>query len=84
MNISSVVIRTRPELGTVIGAALGDWPGVDIHAITDDGHIVATLEDSSTASAADTYVRLHGLAGVYAVSMIYQYGDDLDNEELPS
>jgi nitrate reductase NapD len=83
MNVSSVIIRTRPEFGASVGATLGAWPGVGVHAITADGRIVATLEDSSTGTAADMYVRLHDVVGVFSVSMVYQYSDESKDEELP-
>lgn len=55
-----------------------------MHATTQDGRLVITVEDSTTASAAGTFVRLHAVPGVYSVSMVYQYSDDDLFEELPS
>jgi len=84
MNISSVVIRTRPAEAEAVRAELARLPGVDIHALTGDGRIVITVEDSTTSSAADTFVRLHSVPGVFSVSMVYQYSDEPNSEEHPS
>jgi len=54
------------------------------HAVTPEGRIVITVEDSTTSSAADTFVRLHSVPGVFSVSMVYQYSDEPNSEELPS
>ena len=76
MNISSVVLRARPAALDGVRSALSILPGVEVHAATGDGRLVLTLEDAGTASAADTFVRLHDIPGVMSVSMIYQYSDD--------
>jgi nitrate reductase NapD len=84
MNISSVVIVTRPQETDAVAARLAALPGVEVHARTAEGRLAATLEDCALASAADTYVRLHTLPGVHCVSLIYQYSDESISEELPS
>ena len=76
MNISSVVLRARPVALDAVRSALSILPGVEVHAATEDGRLVLTLEDAGTASAADTFVRLHDIPGVMSVSMIYQYSDE--------
>ena len=84
MNISSVVVVTRSDEALRVAAALAALPGVEVHACTPDGRLVATLEDCDGAAAADTYVRLHTMPGVQCVSLIYQYSDESNCEELPS
>ena len=75
MNISSVVITTRPETADALAATLAALPGLQIHARTPNGRLAATLEDSALATAADTFVRLHALPGVQSVSLIFQYSE---------
>jgi len=82
MNISSVVIVTRPELSERLAAQLGRLPGVEVQARAADGRIAATLEDHDAATVADTYVRLNTLPDVQSVSLIYQYSDDIESEAL--
>jgi nitrate reductase NapD len=80
MNISSVVLRARPEALGEVNGSLAALPGVEIHASTEDGRIVLTLEDAGTARAADTFVKLHDIHGVMSVAMIYQYSDESTQE----
>jgi periplasmic nitrate reductase NapD len=81
MNISGVVLRARPQDTARIRDALAALPGVEVHAATGDGRFVLTLEDAGTGRAADTFVKLHDIAGVMSVAMIYQYSDDSGNQE---
>jgi nitrate reductase NapD len=81
MNISGIVLRTRPEHSGEVQATLAALPGVEVHAATGDGRLVLTLEDAGTASAADTFVRLHDIRGVMSVAMIYQYSDEPGTQE---
>jgi nitrate reductase NapD len=81
VNISSVVLRAMPARLDTVRSALTLLPGVEIHAATSDGKLVLTLEDAGTASAADTFVKLHDIAGVMSVAMIYQYSDELETDE---
>lgn len=84
MNISSLIVRVRPQRASAVRAALSELPGVEVHTVTDDGRLVVTIEDTSTAAAADTYVRLHAIKDVASVAMIYQYSDESSCEEIRS
>ena len=77
MNISSVVVRAHPDKLSSVEDALRAIAGVEIHAVTDEARIAATIEDTNSGRAADTYVGLHHIPGVLAVTLIYQY-DDVD------
>ncbi len=82
MNISGIVLRARPENAAEIRDSLAALPGVEVHAATGDGRLVLTLEDAGTASAADTFVKLHDIRGVMSVAMIYQYSDESGTQEV--
>ena len=76
MNISSVVLRARPERIAGIRAALASCAGHEIHAEHADGRLALTIEDSDTQSAVDAFVALHDIPGVLAVSLIYQFSEE--------
>ncbi len=83
MNISSAILHIAPARLEEACAALRQMPGVEIHAQSPEGKVVVTLEDCDTNSAADSYVALHGIAGVASVAMVYQYSDDeSDTQEV--
>jgi nitrate reductase NapD len=79
MNISSAVLRARHGALDEVRRSLAALPGVEVHAATDDGRLVVTLEDAGTASAADTFVKLHDIQGVMSVAMIYQYSESTES-----
>lgn len=83
MNISSVVVRAHPDKVDAVRAALAQIPGVEIHAVTEEARIAATIEDENSGRAADTYVGLHHIPGVLAVTLIYQYDDAGEGVAVP-
>ena len=83
MNISSVVIRSLPDKLAAVQAALLAMPGVEIHAVTEESRIAATLEDANHSRAADAYVALHDIPGVLTVTLIYQYDDANEGVAIP-
>jgi nitrate reductase NapD len=83
MNISSVVIRAHPDKLAAVQASLLAMPGVEIHAVTAESRIAATLEDADTRRAADAYVALHEIPGVLTVTLIYQYDDADEGVAIP-
>lgn len=81
MNISSVIVQTRPERLADVRGALAALPGVEIHAESPEGKLVITLEDDSTRTAADRYVDLNNIPGVLSAAMVYQFSDDISETE---
>lgn len=81
MNISSVVLRARPEELEGVRRAVAALPCVEVHAATRDGRLVLTLEDQAGASAADSFLKLHDIRGVMSVALIYQYSDESGTQE---
>jgi nitrate reductase NapD len=81
LTISGIVLRARPERLAEVRDSLAALPGVEVHAATGDGRIVLTLEGAGTASAADTFVKLHDIGGVMSVAMIYEYSDSTGTQE---
>jgi periplasmic nitrate reductase NapD len=76
MNISSLVVRTRPECVAAVRAALGALPGVEVTSATDAGQLVVVADHDRSAAAADSFVAIHRIEGVLSVSLVYQYSDD--------
>jgi len=77
MNISSIVIHTRPQESVAMQGRLADMPGVDIHAAMDDGRIIITIEDTPEEGApAKTLMNVQNLQGVLSAAMIYNYCDE--------
>ena len=76
MNVSSLVIRARPELAPEVRAAIARMPGVAIEAETAAGQIIVVADHDDAGAAADAYVAMNKIEGVLSVSLVFQYSDD--------
>ena len=81
MNISSVILRARPDKLAAVRNGLAAMPGVEIHADGNDGRLVLTIEDGEGYAPPDVFLKLHALEGVLSASLVYQYCDDDFPEE---
>ena len=80
MNISGVVVHSKPENVANVQRQLTALPGVEVHAVGDDGRMVVTVEEGSDRKMADTVSGLQNLEGVIAASMVYHHFEDLEDE----
>lgn len=82
MNIASVVIRALPGALTEVEQQLAGMSGVEVHARSDDGRLVVTIEAEDKGHVGDTVVQLHALDGVLTAAMIYEqsFVDDSETE----
>lgn len=76
MNISSVILRARPEKLPGVRDSLAMIPGVEIHADGNDGRLILTIEDGAGDAPPDIFLTLNQLDGVMSASLVYQYCDD--------
>lgn len=80
MNISGVIVHSRPEKMEAVQQQLNALPGVEIHAVGEDGRMVVTVEEASDRRMADTVNGLQDLEGVIAASMVYHHFEDLEDD----
>jgi nitrate reductase NapD len=76
MNISSLVVRARPEACASVRAALERMPGIEVCAASDAGQLVVVADHGDPAAAADSFIAIRAIEGVLSVSLVYQYSDD--------
>ena len=77
MNISSIVVHTRPQDTSALQGELADMSGVDVHGVNEDGRIVITIEDTPNNPPSDTLMNVQNMKGVLSASLIYNYCDDV-------
>jgi nitrate reductase NapD len=84
MNISGVVVRTRPEKIDATRANLEVLPGVEVHGMHPAGRLVVTVEAASDRSLAERVMQLQEVPGVLSASMIYHQFEDnaSDSQEI--
>lgn len=80
MNISGVLVHAKPEQIEQVKQLLQNIPGVEVHAVTENGRLITTVEQDSETTIADTVLNIPNYEGVISAAMVYQYGDD-ENEE---
>lgn len=73
MNIVSLVLRIKPETRAEAEAALTAYPGVECHAMSDDGRLIVTVEDVEGAAMSDTLIALHRVPQVLAATLAYEH-----------
>jgi nitrate reductase NapD len=81
MNISSIIVYAKPiDLSSVRGN-LEQIPGVEIHAVTDDGKLVVTIETETDGETASTFDRINVMDGVMSAAMVFhQFESDPQKE----
>lgn len=74
MNICGVLVHTQPDRVAEVAAALRRIPGSELHhCASGGGRLIVTLEDTTTASAADGLSAVHALPGVVAAALVYHH-----------
>ncbi len=81
VNISSIIVGAFPEQAATVKEQLFAMPGVEVHAVGDDGRMVVSIETDSDNNTVETFERIRQLPGVLSASMVYhQYEPDPDKE----
>jgi nitrate reductase NapD len=81
MSISGLVIHTHPIHSKAVARKIGAIDGAEIHAATEDGRLVVTLDEPDNAEATDTFVRIQDMDGVVSVSLAYNYFEQQTDEK---
>ena len=84
LHIASVVVHAAPRRAAAIAEAVAEMAGAQVHARTDGGKLVVTLEADSGAAMTAAVSRIQHLDGVLSVALVYQCADTLEamNEEI--
>jgi nitrate reductase NapD len=82
MNISSAIVYAKPLHEARLLRQLKELPGVEIHANTEDGRLIVTLECDNDVQAVDLYKTIEHLPGALSVAMIFQQTESNPEQEL--
>lgn len=85
-NICGVVIHARLEKIESVEKHLVNSEGVEVHASSDAGKLVVTVESEDKYYVADMIDSFKDIDGVLTASMIYQFCDQpiSTNEGVPA
>lgn len=80
MNICGVLVHAAFDKAGQVAAALGQLPGVELHAHADAGRLIVTVEDTQETSALDGLANIHALPGVVSAALVYHHfePDEID------
>jgi len=81
IDVCGVLVRTRSEKAKQVQDRLERIPGVEIHAATDDGRLVVTVEGAPGRNVLDSVTGLLDVPGVIATSLVYQHTDSDETEQ---
>ena len=81
INISSVILGARPESAAEVRLALAALAGVEVHALTEDGRMIVTIESADEGATVSSFEAIRQLPGVLSAALVYhQYETDPDEE----
>ena len=81
MNISSAIVHANSNAMDQVRGRLGLLAGVEIHASSDEGRFIISIESATDRATADTFEAIQGLDGVLAASLVYSHFEaDPDSE----
>jgi nitrate reductase NapD len=83
-SLCGVLVHVVPERIDAVSDELARLPGVEIHARTDNGRLVVTIEDAAGEKASATLTRIPAIGGVIAASLVYQSTLPLPSSEEPT
>ena len=81
INIAGVLFVAQPSNTTKIAKQLGQFPGAEVHEITDSGAMVVTVEENDLnrgekgKGLINTITDMSNLPGVISSSLIFHHND---------
>jgi len=82
MNISSAIVYSRPAQAAALRMHLATLAGVEVHAATEDGKLVISIEADNDHEAAATYETIERLPGVLSMALVFQQTEPNPEQEL--
>lgn len=80
VNLCGVLVHTQPEYIDQVRMGLESESGVEVHAVTEDGRIILTVEKETRRETGDTLTNFQNIKHVLSTSLVYQYFDDNHQE----
>ena len=78
MNVSSIVVRTKPATVKAVMAALENGDLCDVYFSDQEGRIVVTVECDSIDGEIEKLTAIRNLPDVLGADLVYAYSDKDD------
>lgn len=73
MNIAGVLVHSSPGQTEAVQGQLLSLPGVEVHAVSDDGRLVVTVEEDGERTMSEAVIKMQNIDGVLSAAMIYHH-----------
>ena len=85
VHIASLVVHAAPSRVATVTQAIRALREARVHAVSEAGKVVVTLETDTSAAMTDQIEAMRRLPGVLSAVLVYQCADSLEamNEEMP-
>ena len=80
-HVSSLVVLTQPTLRHQLAEEIAALDGAEVHAVTDEGKLVVTLEGASQRPIMAAIDAIQAMPGVLSATLIYHQFDELDAQQ---
>jgi len=76
VNIAGVMFVAQPENAEAVASKLSEFPGAEVHEITEKGNMVVTIEeDNKDQRLIETITTMSNIPGVISSSLIFHHND---------
>ena len=82
MQISSLIVHSRPERAPAIARHLRTLAGVGVHGGVEVGKLVITLETATEAEVIERLNAIQTIDGVLAATLVYHHHENHDHEPV--
>lgn len=84
-HVTSLVVHAAPGQVTKVTEDINALAGADIHAVTDEGKFIITLEGATLGAILDNVEAINALSGVLSSSLVYHQVEPIEekSEETP-
>lgn len=77
-HVTSLVVHATPKAVSEVETKIRALEGAEIHAVTDEGKFVITLEGDTQRSILDNVEAINALEGVLNSSLIYHQVEPIE------
>ncbi|MDP2751157.1 MAG: chaperone NapD [Rhodocyclaceae bacterium] len=82
MNISSAIVHARPGTAGSVESILSGISGVEVHAASEEGKIVVTIESDDDHGTTDIFDFISKMDDVLSASMVYHQNESDPDKEI--
>ncbi|MFA7095719.1 MAG: chaperone NapD [Gammaproteobacteria bacterium] len=81
MNIVGLIVHSHPHKIAHVKARLEVMRGVEVHAASDCGRLLVSVEEDNDGRMVDTILQMHNVDGVLSAAMIYHHYEECGSSQ---